>query len=45
MNDDAEYAKKSPYTLSTLRCRLLVILAGMMGKFFGLVGGAIFLGL
>jgi hypothetical protein len=45
MNDDAEATKKSSDALSGWRFWLLMILAGLIGKFFGMLGGAIFLGL
>lgn len=45
MNDDAEHPKKSSDALSGWRFWLVMILAGLTGKFFVLLGGAIFLGL
>ena len=45
MNDDEEHTKKSSDALTGWRFWLLLILAGLIGKFFGLMGGAIFLGL
>ena len=45
MNNDADYTKNSSDAVSGWRFWLLLILAGLIGKFFGLLGGAIFLGL
>ena len=45
MNEDAKQTKNSSGALSDWRFLLLMILAGLIGKFFGLLGGATFLGL
>ncbi len=45
MNDDSKQMKSSSEALYGWRFWLLMILAGLIGKFFGLLGGAIFIGL
>lgn len=45
MNDEAKPTKKSPGPLYSWRFWLLMILAGLIGKFLGLLGGVIFIAL
>ena len=44
VNDDVEHANKSPDAFSGSRLWSLMFFAGLIGKFFGLLSGAIFLG-